>query len=348
MVEVAKQKRAIVAKQQRKIVFFLGAGASLGAGAYTKVQHGGKVPIPTQSTFWDIFLRFCRSQKNRKRIESFLFRYFKGYARVPARMSLSERWAMLADVNVEEVFTFLSERRAAPSTSSSLRTAFLKMWEALLAELPNVFGRFKSNSDTRAVYRKFLTNFVRARDTVVSFNYDTVFEESLPQGHRWHYEGIEKKPSSLGVLKPHGSVNWEASNPVERNKTPKRALIVAPTHLKFVQRSAEKSDDDVGYLSPNITRVWELMEREVRQAKALVFIGYSFPDADLYFSSILRSVLAVRDGAPAVAVVNPDAVAIGERLRQRFALDLTRFDRHFDLRNFVQGSRRNLLKSVGH
>jgi hypothetical protein len=86
------------------------------------------------------------------------------------------------------------------------------------------------------------------------------------------------------------------------------------------------------------------MEREMREAKALVFIGYSFPVADLYFSSILRSVLADRDGAPAVAIVNPDAVAIGERLRERFALE--RIDLHFDVRNFVQDSRKNLLKRL--
>jgi len=82
----------------------------------------------------------------------------------------------------------------------------------------------------------------------------------------------------------------------------------------------------------------------MREAKALVFIGYSFPVADLYFSSILRSVLADRDGAPAVAIVNPDAVAIGERLRERFALE--RIDLHFDVRNFVQDSRKNLLKRL--
>ena len=86
------------------------------------------------------------------------------------------------------------------------------------------------------------------------------------------------------------------------------------------------------------------MEREMREAKALVFIGYSFPVADLYFSSILRSVLADRDGAPAVAIVNPDAVAIGERLRERFALE--RIDLHFDVRNFVQDSRKNVLKRL--
>ena len=87
------------------------------------------------------------------------------------------------------------------------------------------------------------------------------------------------------------------------------------------------------------------MEHEMREAKALIFIGYSFPAADLYFSSILRAVLADRDGAPAVAVVNPDAVAISERIRQRFAL--SEIDIHFDLRTFVGDSRRNLLKRMG-
>ena len=49
----------------------------------------------------------------------------------------------------------------------------------------------------------------------------------------------------------------------------------------------------------------------------LVFIGYSFPVADLYFSSILRSVLAIRDGAPGIVLVNPDAVALARRLGAR-------------------------------
>jgi len=55
-------------------------------------------------------------------------------------------------------------------------------------------------------------------------------------------------------------------------------------------------------------------------------------------------VLADRRRAPAVAIVNPDAVAIGSRLQQRFALE--RVDLHFDLRNFVEGTRKNLLERL--
>jgi hypothetical protein len=333
-------------KQQRKIVFFLGAGASYGVGACTSVQHGGQLRIPMQSTFWDTFLRFCRSKKNRRRIESFLFRYFKGYGRVPARIKSTKRRTMFADVDVEEVFTFLSERARAPSTSSSLRRDAIEIWAALLSELPHVLSRFGPSTTTRRTYRKFLKNFVRARDTIVSFNYDVVFERSLPARCRWHYEGIRVKPNSVGILKPHGSINWEAPrDPSERIRvthSPDTALVVAPTHLKFVHSGGGQSKDARGYLdqSTAISSVWTLMEREMREARALVFIGYSFPAADLYFSSVLRSVLAVRDGAPAVVIVNPDAVAIAEHLGERF--HLTGIVKHFDIRAFAEGLRKQL------
>ena len=98
----------------RKIVYVLGAGASRGAGAVARVQAGGSVPIPLQSDFWDVFLRFSRGINNRHLIEQFLFRYFYGYSRVPSRAVASSRRSMLSPIDVEEVFTFLSERGRAP------------------------------------------------------------------------------------------------------------------------------------------------------------------------------------------------------------------------------------------
>jgi hypothetical protein len=337
-----------MAGQRRKFVFFLGAGASLGAGAKAVVQHGGHVDIPTQRTFWDIFLRFCKGKKNRLLIESFLFRYFLGYDRVPARLKPAMRRKCLQNVDVEEVFTFLSERSSAPSTSTALKTSVDIIWTALVTELPNVFNRFSSNRRTRAIYKKLVQNFLRKRDTVVSFNYDTVFERSLPTNFQWHYESIENGTSSLRVLKPHGSINWEDSAPIRVTKEPGRALIVAPTHLKFIQTEPQSASDSLGYLdhSGGIKEVWRLMEKEMRDAKALVFIGYSFPLADLYFSSILRSVLTVRDGAPAVVIVNPDAAIIAKHLQSRFALK--NIEQHFDISTFVDGSRKNLLNRLSN
>lgn len=333
--------------QKKKVVYFLGAGASFGAGACTTVQAGRKIPIPTQSTFWSTFLRFCRSGENRKQIESFLFRYFLGYARTPARMVVAKRRDLLTPIDVEEVFTFLSERTRAPSTSPQLRTYAEQIWTALAEEIGHVFSRFEPNSQTRSVYKAFLTKHFRRFDTVVSFNYDTIFERSLPVRSKARYVGLSKARGTIPLLKPHGSVNWRITHNGEIEEVTTNvgsSVIVAPTHLKFVSGPNPQAAGEPGYLDQavEIQAIWAEMEIEMRSARALVFIGYSFPVADLYFASVLRSVLADRDTPPDIVVVNPDAVAIAERLSRRFPL--AKVSRFFDLTQFIQAGRRAVAK----
>jgi hypothetical protein len=333
---------------KKKFVYFLGAGASYGAGATATVQAGGKVPIPTQATFWGTFLRFCRSSRRRAEIESFLFRYFLGYRRVPARLNAAARRRLLAPIDVEEVFTFLSERASAPSTSPQLRTYANGIWDALTAEIGNVFGRFEPNVQTRATFRALLANHFRAFDTFVSFNYDTIFERSLPGARGARYLEITPSRGQIPLLKPHGSVNWErdSSSRIAVRDTPRTSVIVAPTHLKFVSTNTDAAHVHKGYLdqTDEIRRIWSEMESRMKGARALVFIGYSFPQADLYFSSVLRSVLADRDTTPDIVIVNPDAVAIADRLRRRFPL--SKVIRYFDLGQFVQATRGNVIAQL--
>ena len=65
-----------------------------------------------------------------------------------------------------------------------------------------MFGRFHANNDTEHVYRLFRRRHMRTRDTIVSFNYDLIFEQSLPNNSRWYYEGIDDvhEPQSLRIL----------------------------------------------------------------------------------------------------------------------------------------------------
>ena len=150
--------------------------------------------------------------------------------------------------------------------------------------------------------------------------------------------------AAFEILKPHGSVGWKRNEDrILRSKSLVDAVIVAPTHLKFVATTDGGSTDLHGYLdqAPALTDIWSSMEKHMRSAKALVFIGYSFPIADLYFSSILRSVLAERGRSPAIIIVNPDAVTIASRLQDRFALD--HVARLFDLRQLVGMKRKDVL-----
>lgn len=333
---------------KKKIVYFLGAGASYGAGATAIVQAGGKIPIPTQATFWNTFLRFCSSRRNRIDIESFLFRYFLGYGKTPARLTPIERRKLLTNIDVEEVFTFLSERARAPSTSPQLRTYALKIWNALVSEIGNVFLHFKPNVKTRSVYRSLMSNHYRSFDTIVSFNYDTIFESSLLARTKARYVGLNDSSGGVSVLKPHGSVNWGVSDDgsIQIESTPAESVIVAPTHLKFVSTNPDEGASQAGYLnqSEEIRDIWAQMEQKMRGARVLIFIGYSFPVSDLYFSSVLRSVLADRDTNPGIVVVNPDAVAISDRLKSRFAI--RKVVQYFDIGQFVQSSRAELIDQI--
>jgi hypothetical protein len=340
---------------QRRIVYILGAGASFGAGAYANKQGGGRIPIPTQSTFWDTFLRFCRSNEHRKKIEGLLYRYFLDYHKVPGRMSPAARRRQLAPIDVEEVFTFLSERYYAPSVSPQLKTYAFALWQALTEEIGQVFGRFAADKQTRHTYKLFRKQHLRTRDTVVSFNYDVIFEQSIKGNQKWYYEGIDQthKPQSLRILKPHGSINWTKHNGSIKARSvlgpfPQHPIVVAPSHLKFVGTGENKADPSAfGYLnqSPQIGEVWKAMERELEEAKAWVFIGYSFPPSDLYFSSVLRSTLALRPANPLIAIVNPDAMAIRQRLGNRFHIPPDRIRTFPDLQTFNQIGRAQMLEN---
>ena len=78
-------------------------------------------------------------------------------------------------------------------------------------------------------------------------------------------------------------------------------------------------------------------------AKAWVFIGYSFPPSDLYFSSVLRSTLAVRDSNPLIVIVNPDSLPISARLITRFIIPQDKIRTFPDLRTFNQITRQQML-----
>lgn len=331
-------------KSKRKIVWIFGAGASRGAGAFSAVQHGGKVSIPMQSDFWETTLRFSTWQ-DRKIIEGFLFRYFKGYKKTPPKVHPSKRRTYFADVSVEEVFTFLSERISTPTISSQLKTYFKEeIWEALIRSVAATFKRFHSNSETKAVYKDFRLNHLRTRDSIISFNYDTVLESSLRKT-KWYYYGMKKK--KVPIFKPHGSINWDtkADKSIKVNNNCNSPIIVAPTHLKFIGINGMDDGQTSGYLNSNqnIRTIWQAMEKQMNEAKAIVFIGYSFPDADLYFSSVLRTVLTKSTSQVKIILVNPDALRISDRISYRFAIDKSNIKNHFDIKSFCKLDRNDLV-----
>lgn len=262
--------------------------------AYAAVQGGGRLECPTQRSFWSTFLRLSKSSANRKIIESFLFRYFLAYKKPPNRKRAASRREILNAIDVEEVFTFLSERISAPATSPQLRTSAQKVWEALVSEVGHVFSRFEANRETRRTYLSFMRQHVRNWDTVVSFNYDVVFEESIKRDYTIFYEGVQpRKQWQHRIIKPHGSVNWESRNGQIRTKhNPEKCVIVAPTHLKFVAQNAKDGAAGIPDLAA-ASRLFGIdlsRHEEVREA-----LGKDFPKLPLHTIVCIGALIAHRD-----------------------------------------------------
>jgi hypothetical protein len=147
---------------------------------------------------------------------------------------------------------------------------------------------------------------VKAGDTLVTFNYDTVIEESMPEnislwtprdGYGVGASGITRgwakkwlmkhsinntKSTQIRLLKLHGSLNWVLYKTskvrlkprpyVVRSKNGKamfdKAAILPPGWHKRVDRNPYNA-------------LWRQARLEIEKCATLVIIGYSLPDTDL-------------------------------------------------------------------
>jgi hypothetical protein len=68
-----------------------------------------------------------------------------------------------------------------------------------------------------------------------------------------------------------------------------------------------------------IDKVWEKAFSEVSSANKLVFIGYSFPDADVWATQMFRRALWQNDNINSLELVNPDSGVV-TKLQNKFGL----------------------------
>lgn len=140
------------------------------------------------------------------------------------------------------------------------------------------------------------------RTIIININYDTVLEDALSKnGTPWYYghvhTTIQRDPSSLRILKPHGSLNWRFRGnepsveitadyslaPVDcRSESDNRfeeAMIIPPTQIKQAITVAETQNPATNKL---FTAIWHDMIEALARASRVFVIGYSFPPTDLH------------------------------------------------------------------
>jgi hypothetical protein len=139
-------------------------------------------------------------------------------------------------------------------------------------------------------YHRWIRDLVKPQDTVITFNYDLVVERLNawrqssnvgPGAVEARLPGDSKAPSgsSAQLLKLHGSVNWQAKGGAEG-----RIAVAAGEYFALTGRAEE-----IVIASPGPTKartaerlgtLWEQGKAALKEADAIVFIGYRFPPSD--------------------------------------------------------------------
>ena len=169
---------------------------------------------------------------------------------------------------------------------------------------------------------KHIIQLLKPNDSIITFNYDLLIEESFPNtrfwkphdgygisvsgaGHKWckdwiksHHEGPLTNKSEILLLKLHGSINWErypGTNrirmrhyPYKLYKSPPRdkIAIMAPQWKKRVE------------LYP-YNEIWNKTVAALETCNSLIIIGYSLPETDLMAHALLQEAKRRRLSKPA-------------------------------------------------
>ncbi|MDA8119595.1 MAG: SIR2 family protein [Gammaproteobacteria bacterium] len=179
------------------------------------------------------------------------------------------------------------------------------------------------------------------RDTIITFNYDTLVEEALTNLRKSYSYGFEpeeygdgagggfvvvdsgcpnyltKEPPDddvIRVLKLHGSVNWglRRAQSSTTHGTSVDELLVCRTFNELEDKGIDRLFIEPptwrkGYGTPGrgIATVWNTALRALRTASRITIIGYSLPLTDVHFRYLIAAGLRENISLQELLFVNP-------------------------------------------
>jgi hypothetical protein len=306
-------------------VVVLGAGATRGASFVQELR--GPLP-PLDSDFFTQAQRLSKSKPSSLIQE--LIRNTVGIFGTNFELTMEGFLTHIEHLShVFEDYRF--QGRPPGNPFPSIRDQFLQVLAAVLDES---VGR-----DPKCKYHEVLVNTLTHSDTIISFNYDWLIDNTLRnhchdkwnpkigygvdayiQGQKgkgtqyWACEDPSSKKKvypeeTINLLKLHGSINWF---PVPSDRRRLR-LRIRWWHqhgkLKFEIAPPEWNKP---IRSGIYQHIWRRARKSLREAKAIVFIGYSLPQTDLPTQALFMVDSGDTTGISnleLLVIANPDAEA---------------------------------------
>lgn len=288
----------------RPMVILFGAGA-------TRAAFENRPPPPLDTDFFEI-----AGQLSDRGTEKLAQRVAK---------NVYDIYQHVTGVGLEEFYRDIETRLVL---SGFARTANRpKDWEKQKTDLEELIRRViihttcelksgQTATPIRSSIHERILSKLQPKDTIVTFNYDTVIEESMPDGsplwtpnggygvpvsgstHEWtkhwrKYRHVdENQKSKVKLLKLHGSINWTLY------KNSKIRLKHRPYVMRTKKKGQPKSET-IAFLPPGWRKkvdqnpynsLWAKARLAMEQCKSLVIIGYSLPETDLIAKALFLEI----------------------------------------------------------
>jgi SIR2-like domain len=134
-------------------------------------------------------------------------------------------------------------------------------------------------------------------DSIVTFNYDIVVEEAFDKATLAapRIVGIRgQQKGTVHLHKLHGSVDWvqeHVTKPIKRERQKPRGIGIPGFELSEKLVLGTPGGNKY-WLTRRLQPVWDAAMARIREASAVVFIGYRFPETDV--DSIMQLHTAIR------------------------------------------------------
>jgi hypothetical protein len=295
-------------KLKRPIVLIFGAGASRGG-----LDEATGVPPPVDKDFFDIASQLVGhgTPKLAKKVLNDVWQLYK----------------RTTGVGLETYYRDLETRAIIGEFAKTANQP--KDWHKRREELEELIRRVYVHTTvedahsptvrpkTSAIHKHILEE-LKPKDTIITFNYDLVIEESFSSAKLWnpvdgygiqtsgktkgwakrwlHDKNYKNKESKISLLKLHGSLNWESyPNGMAIRLKPKPYLVST--------RNGKTRFEKISILAPGwnkpihknpYKKFWREARLQLEKCKTLIILGYSLPETDLLAQSLLAEVVRTR------------------------------------------------------
>lgn len=286
-----------------KTIIFLGAGASKAEGA------------PLQAELFSSYVEAINSQpyKDNKRFKSTkhnVEEFFKTFFGIDIE-SLPE-----GDSTINDLFPTFEEALGVLDLAISKNELYraqgykLNSYRTSLVFAMAIAIQFKLDVERSGGYATHFNlisslreQLVKKNIVLISTNYDLLADNAIIDNTAYCDYGFGyKNPSydhSIRILKVHGSLNWLYCPVCKQIKVGKKEKTMISAELNQIGKQCTYCKSTLCSIvvpptyykdmsNPYLQKVYEEAERELLDAKEIIFCGYSFPDADMHIKYMLK------------------------------------------------------------